>query len=89
MVTVSKEELTNYLLLKNMADLHNAKSKVDYYEAKYKKVFPAFELYLGENEIEKFEEHDDYIEWKAYSERLALLTSRLEEIRNGNIQIAG
>ncbi len=88
MVTVTKEELTNYLLLKNMADLHNAKSKVEFYENKYGKSFPAFELYLEKKEEEVFEEHDDYIEWKAYSNRWNSLTARLQEIRNGNIQIA-
>jgi hypothetical protein len=78
---VSKEEIIEYEKLKIISQIASTKSKIELFESKYGCNFEEFERRVKTGK-EKFEEWDDYIEWKAYVESLRDLESRLKEIEN-------
>ncbi len=44
--------------------------------------FSEFEAQINQDSKEDFTKWDDYIEWKAYNKKQALLTENLEQIDN-------
>lgn len=60
-----RELFMDSLLSAVLARVHEYKSEVEYYENKYKVVFPKFEKKVRSLKREKFEMYDDYILWKA------------------------
>ncbi len=86
---ISKEDLIEYEKLKIISKIAPIKEKIKFFEKKYKCSFEEFEKKISEKNKEKFEEWDDYIEWKAYVESLKDLEGKLKEVENvGNIRIA-
>ena len=87
-ITVSSDEIKEYEKLKIISQLTPVKEKLRYFEKKYGCSFEEFERKLKERE-ENFEEWDDYIEWKAYTESLKDLEQKLREIKDAkDIRIA-
>ena len=74
-ITVSKDEIIEYKKLKTLSEITLTKEKVALFERKYQCSLNDFKKRLEENE-EEFEEWDDYIEWKAYSEQLIDLENK-------------
>jgi ElaB/YqjD/DUF883 family membrane-anchored ribosome-binding protein len=79
---VTKEEIVNYEKLKMISEIASIKSKLKQFEKKYKCSFENFKRKVNTSSEEKFEEWDDYIEWKGYFEALEDLESKLKEIEN-------
>jgi hypothetical protein len=53
----------------SMYEKHIIEEKIRLYEKKYSTTFEKFEEKVNESNTEKFEEWDDYIEWKAYNQK--------------------
>lgn len=80
-IKISKKELIEYTKLKLLSEITLTKEKLNLFENKYGCTLEEFKTRIEESE-EKFEEWDDYIEWKAYSERLQDLKNKLNELDN-------
>jgi len=87
-IIVSGDEIKEYERLKIISQLTPVREKIRFFENKYGCSFEEFERKLKEKE-EKFEEWDDYIEWKAYIESLKDLERKLKEIKDAkDIRVA-
>jgi len=87
-IVVSGDEIKEYEELKIISQLTPIREKIKFFGNKYGCSFEEFERKLKEKE-EKFEEWDDYIEWKAYIESLRDLERKLKEIRDAkDIRVA-
>jgi len=87
-IVVSGDEIKEYEKLKIISQLTPVREKLRFFEKKYGCSFDEFEKRIKEGK-EKFEEWDDYIEWKAYVESLRDLERRLREISDAkDIRIA-
>ena len=87
-IIVSSDEIKEYEKLKIISQLTPVREKIRFFENKYGCSFEEFERKLKEKE-EKFEEWDDYIEWKAYIEGLRDLERKLKEIKDAkDIRVA-
>ncbi|RLI78627.1 hypothetical protein DRP07_10895 [Archaeoglobales archaeon] len=87
-IIVSSDEIKEYEKLKIISQLTPVREKIRFFENKYGCSFEEFERKLKEKE-EKFEEWDDYIEWKAYIESLRDLERKLKEIKDAkDIRVA-
>ena len=80
-ITVSKEEIIEYKRLKLITEITLLKEKIRLFENKYHCSVDEFKRKMETSE-EKFEEWDDYIEWKANSEFLKDLEKKLLELDN-------
>ncbi len=89
MVVVNKQTLIHWMLLDSLAKENYYREKIQFFENKYKTKFEAFENKIDTAEKESFEEWDDFIEWEAYEGFLSRLKERINDIRNGNIQLVG
>ena len=86
-IIISKDEIKEYEKLKITTQLTLIKEKVELFEIKYSCSLDEFRQKIEKNE-EKFEEWDDYIEWKANLEILEDLESKYAEIDNAkNIKV--
>ena len=86
-IIVSKEEIIEYEKLKVISEITLTKEKTILFEKKYGCSIDAFRKRMEETE-EKFEEWDDYIEWKANFELLKDLENKLIKLDNAkNIKI--
>ena len=79
---VTKEEIVNYEKLKIISEMASIKSRIRQFETKYKCAFETFEKKVNTANEEKFEEWDEYIEWKGYFEALKDLELKLKEIEH-------
>ncbi len=79
---VTKEEIVNYEKLKIISEMASTKSRIRQFETKYKCAFETFEKNVNTGSEEKFEEWDEYIEWKGYFEALKDLELKLKEIEH-------
>ena len=80
-IKISKDEIKEYEKLKIISRLTLLKEKIQIFEKKYSSTLEDFKKSLGEKE-EKFEEWDDYIEWKACVEAYNDLQAKIAEIEN-------
>ena len=86
-IIVSKEEIIEYEKLKVISEITLTKEKTALFEKKYGCSIVAFRKRMEETE-EKFEEWDDYIEWKANFDLLKDLENKLVKLDNAkNIRI--
>ena len=88
MQTLSKSQVSNWILLDYAAQKQVLQANTTFLERKYALDFLSFENKIKEENNENFEEWDDYIEWKAYNQFLNEITFKMEEIKNGNFQLA-
>ncbi len=88
-ILISRKDIIEYEKLKIISKIAPIKEKIKFFEKKYKCSFEEFEKKILNKNKEKFEEWDDYIEWKAYVESLRELERKLREVENAeNIRIA-
>jgi hypothetical protein len=80
-VIVSKRDILLHEKLRILSEIAPIKEKLRLFEEKYGMTLEEFERRLKSSE-ESFEEWDDYIEWRAYMNKLKELESRLKEIEN-------
>jgi len=80
-VVVSRREILMYERLKVISEIAPIRERIKAFERKYGMTLEEFEEHLKKGE-ERFEEWDDYIEWKAYVEKLRELEKRLREIEH-------
>ncbi|WP_457754747.1 hypothetical protein [Thermococcus sp.] len=80
-VVVSRREILMYERLKLISEIAPIRERIKAFERKYGMTLEEFEEHLKKDE-ERFEEWDDYIEWRAYVEKLKELEKRLREIEH-------
>ena len=80
-IKISKDEIKEYEKLKLLSQRTLLKEKNTLFENKYGQSIEDFRINLEKKE-EKFEEWDDYIEWKAVEAALKDLKIKLVEIEN-------
>ncbi len=86
-IIILKNEIIEYKKLKILSEITLMKEKITLFEKKYGCTLDVFRTRIEESE-EKFEEWDDYIEWKAYFESLKDLENKVIELDNAkNIKI--
>ena len=81
-IFISREEIKEYEKLKVISELSLVKERVKLFENKYNCSFNEFKVRFAKDSDEDFEHWDDYIEWKAYSEKQKTLKEKLEQIAN-------
>ncbi|MEO6284186.1 MAG: hypothetical protein ABIN80_01700 [Dyadobacter sp.] len=89
MLTISKKQIGNWVLLDYLSQKQLFQEKVNLLEKKYNLDFKTFENQVENSLIENFEAWDDLIEWKAYNHFLSEINSKITDIRNGDFQMAG
>jgi hypothetical protein len=87
MITVSKQEVGNWLLMEYMAARHTAQSRLRFFEQKYRQSWEDFDNKIKLSEKEDFDIWDDYIEWKAYVKTAKELSAKIDEVRHGNFAV--
>lgn len=80
-IVVSAEDVKAFQKLKIISQLAPLKERIKSFERKYGCDLEAFEN-RQKQLPEDFERWDDFIEWKAYSESLKDLESKLKKIEN-------
>lgn len=80
-ITISKEDVRTFEKLITISQIAPIKERIRIFEKKYGYTFEEFEDTI-KKEREDFEKWDEYIEWKAYTETLKNLESRLSAIEN-------
>ncbi|MBK8398315.1 MAG: hypothetical protein IPL26_24125 [Leptospiraceae bacterium] len=88
MVTISKQQMAEWILLDYLARTHSLKEKISFYLKKYNTNFEEFEKQVTTASKEDFEKWDDYIEWKAFHNFYSSYLIQIEEVKNGNFQLA-
>ncbi len=73
-----EKEFQNFMQLKLLSELTIIKEKIKLFQKKYNLKFNEFQKKVKEGE-EKFDEWDDYLEWKAYEERAKELKGLIRE----------
>ncbi len=86
MISYSKEDLRNLLLMEELSKLHATDSKITSFEKKYEKSFSEFKKQVASKEV--FEEYDDFIEWKALIDHKLSLETKISDIRSGQFQVS-
>ncbi|MBC7333535.1 MAG: hypothetical protein H5T85_03600 [Actinobacteria bacterium] len=79
---IPKYEIKEYEKLKIISQIAMVKEKIELFEKKYGCSFDNYSETIKEEETEKFEKWDDYIEWKAYVKSLEELKQRIKEIED-------
>jgi len=79
-IHVSREEIKTLERLKVISQIAPIRDKIQHFEKKYGCTLEAFEA--RRQREEDFEQWDDYIEWKAYTEKLKDLEQTLQEIEH-------
>lgn len=88
MHTVSKQQISHWVLLDYQAQRQLFEAKINFFKKKYNLDFQSFERQLKQATTENFEAWDDSIEWKAYEQFLSELLTKIEDIKHGNFQVA-
>ena len=89
MLTLTKKQIGNWILLDYLAQRQQFQDKINFLEKKYNADLQAFEAKLENAASEDFQAWDDLIEWKAYTQFLSEIDSKIADIRNGDFQMAG
>lgn len=87
-IVVTVEDIKTFEKLKLISQIAPVKERINSYERKHGCSLEAFEDRIAHNP-EDFERWDDLIEWKAYSDCLRDLESKLKKIEDAtNFRIA-
>ena len=79
-INVAREDVKLFEKLNIIAEMTPLKERIKYFEKKHHYSFKAYGQDIkGEEDFQKW---DDYIEWKAYVEKLKALELRLKEIES-------
>lgn len=86
MVTITKEKVKQVQYYELLFEMHTLKSKITFFENKYKVSLENFENQVKNSEVENFEFWDDLLEWKAYHKSYLEILSQKLDLENGNIE---
>ncbi|MCE7063673.1 hypothetical protein [Dyadobacter sp. CY326] len=89
MLTLTKKQIGNWVLLDYLAQKQQFQEKITFLENKYNSGLEAFEIEIENADSEDFKAWEDLIEWKAYTQFLSEIDSKIADIRNGDFQMAG
>ena len=89
MLTLTKKQIGNWVLLDYLAQKQQLQEKINILEKKYDVDLQTFENQVENASSEDFQAWDDLIEWKAYTQFLSEIDSKIADIRNGDFQMAG
>ena len=87
MVQISKQSVQEWAMTEYLTKKHHFQNTIDMFERKYGMSLDAFEKHFETAEKEVFEEWDDYIEWKAAHEFSIRINAKINDIKNGNIEV--
>jgi hypothetical protein len=87
MVTVPRDHIFMLMLGEYFSEKHATQDKIAFFQNKYNMDFHEFNKKIF-NESENFELYDDFIEWKAYTDYLVDIKKKINDVKNGNLQIA-
>jgi len=87
MVIINKQNIVDMFLMETLAEFHKVREKLRFFQEKYHRDFETFSIEI-EREEENFEHFDDYMEWKAYIQLFGDIKQKIEDIKNGNFQLA-
>ncbi|WP_031387900.1 hypothetical protein [Desulfonatronum thiodismutans] len=87
MVVIQKDYVSMLLLGDLFSEKHKTEERIEFYKKKYKTDISSFKSQVFEGD-ENFEYYDDYLEWKAYVNSLKDINRKINEIKDGNFQIA-
>jgi hypothetical protein len=79
-INVAREDIKLFEKLNIIAEMTPLKERIKYFDKKHHNSFEEYGQNI--NEEEDFQKWDDYIEWKAYVEKLKALELRLTEIES-------
>ncbi len=88
MHTISKQEVSNLVLLEYAALSQLYKEKILFFEKKYGLNIFEFEQKINNSIDDNFEAWDDLIEWEANSKFFQEISSKIEDIKYGHFQMA-
>jgi len=88
MITISKNHLSNMLLLSYLSEKKHYEDKICLFENKYNTNFEKFEKLIKNSETENFSFWDDYIEWKAYVNFFKQINNQIIDVKRGDFQLA-
>jgi hypothetical protein len=88
MLHIPKDRVQNLLVLEHLARLHQLNEAIALYERRYNTTFAAFEERVNTAPEEDMTAWDDYIEWLAYEQSRTETRTILEELRNGEFDLA-
>jgi hypothetical protein len=88
MLHIPKDRVQNLLVLEHLARLHQLNEAIALYERRYKTTFATFEERVNTATEEDMTAWDDYIEWLAYEQSRTETRTILEELRNGEFELA-
>ena len=77
MPTLSKQQVSNWVLLDYTAQKQLLQDKINFLEKKHKTDFNSFEKNINQATTDNFEIWDDYIDWKAYNQLLIKLLTKI------------
>jgi len=87
MVQVTKQSVQQWIMFDYLSKKHRFQSTITMFERKYGMPLELFEKRFETTEKEVYEEWDDYIDWKAAHEFLLRLNVKIQDIKNGNIEL--
>ncbi|MFY7997745.1 MAG: hypothetical protein ACOVSW_04015 [Candidatus Kapaibacteriota bacterium] len=88
MLHIPKDRVQNLLVLEHLARLHQLDEAIALYERRYNTTFAVFEERVNTALEEDMTAWDDYIEWLAYEQSRTETRATLEELRNGEFELA-
>ncbi len=87
MVMFHKDYVSMLLLGDLFSEKHKTEERIAFFKKKYNTDIASFKNQFDEGD-ENFEFYDDYLEWKAYDHFLKDINRKINEIKDGNFQIA-
>ncbi len=87
MITISKQQASNSLLMEYYADRHILKEKIELMERKFKCSLSEFEKRISSSK-EHFENWEAFIEWKAFQASLNSIELKISELEHGEFSLA-
>ncbi len=88
MLHIARNHVQNLLVVEHLAQLHRLNDAIALYELRYKAQFAAFEERVTTAHDEDMAAWDDYIEWLAFEQSRTETLAIVEELRNGEFELA-
>ena len=87
MVQVTKQAVQQWAMFDYLSKKHRFQDTISIFERKYGTTLELFKKRFENAENEVFEEWDDYIEWKAAHEFLIRINIKIQDIKDGQIEL--
>ena len=87
MVQVTKQSVQQWIMFDYLSKKHRFQSTITMFERKHGMSLEQFEKRFETAEREVHDEWDDYIDWKAAHEFLLRLNLKIQDIKNGDIEL--